>query len=130
MAIYFFAPALGYICSVRYVFTICLLFIQLLGHITAEAEVPFQISNISQQENAAIAISSFHTDHAAEVVCTIQFNGTTFKWRAHRFQAGSISINNLSNYIPEEPGNHANVYPAPIRVPLVRLLLFPNHYFW
>lgn len=114
----------------RYFVNICLLFVQLLGYFTAEAGKPFQINDLSQHENAVISASSFHYDHSAEVARPIHLNYTTFKLIGQRFPAGILSINNPGYYIPDELRKRENVCPTSIWIPLVRLLLFPKHYFW
>jgi hypothetical protein len=115
---------------VRHLLIICILFSQLLGSFTAEAGKPFKGNVLPQTENAGLYAASLYDEHAAEVARPIQFNYITFRLTAQRLLTGSLSINNLGYYIPDELRKRENVRPAFIGPPLVRLLLFPNHYFW
>ena len=114
----------------RHFIYISILFVQLLGYFTAEAGKPFPINDVSQPENTRIAAADFHHDHTAEIVRPIQFHCATFKLTDQPFPAGKLSINKLGYYLPDELRKRENVCPTSTWVPLVRLLLFPKHYFW
>jgi hypothetical protein len=113
---------------VRIIFTICILFIQLVRGFTAEAETPYQ--QTITQKNAVVSSFSYNHDHHAELARSIHFNCTTVQIRDHRLQEHVPSTDNLSSYITEVLRKRAITHPALPRFLLARLLLFPNHYFW
>jgi hypothetical protein len=114
---------------VRYVFTICILFVHLVRCFTAEAETPDQ-HIISQKKDAVVSSLSGHHDPTAELARSIHFNCTRVPIRDHRLQENVPATDNLGSYIAEALRKRAIVQPASPRFPLKRLLLFPNHYFW
>jgi hypothetical protein len=105
------------------------LFVQLIRCITAVAEAPYQ-HNVSQKQHAAVAAFSYHHDPAAELARSIHFTGTTFQVKDHRFQEDVLAANNLNSSMATALRKRAIAYSASPRSPLIRLLLFPNHYFW
>lgn len=113
----------------RYVFTICILFIQLVSCFTAGAETPDQ-HIISQKKDAVVSSLSGHHDPIAELARSIHFNCTTVQIRDHRLLEDVPSTDNLGSYIAEALRKRAIAHPVSPRFPLIRLLLFPNHYFW
>ena len=113
----------------RYVFTICILFVHLVRGFTAEAETPFQ-HTISQKKNAVVSSFSGHYDATGELARSIHFNCTRVQIRGHRLQEDLPATDNGSSYIADALRKHVIVHPASPRFALKRLLLFPNHYFW
>lgn len=69
-------------------------------------------------------------DQAAEVVRSIQFNCIVFNAREHRDNEGLLSLDHLSDNMAGDLHKRINDAAISHWTPLVRLLLFPNHYFW
>jgi hypothetical protein len=114
---------------VRYLFILLLLFVQLTTGI-AEAGTPLPANNGSHQRSASLLANGFLHDHLAEVAHTIQFNCVAFNVRDHRDTDGAFTIARLSNYLAGDLRKRINACSAPHSSSLIRLLLFPNHYFW
>jgi hypothetical protein len=95
----------------------------------AEAALP--VKEVSHNKKAACLYANdlFH-DQAAEVARTIQFSCIVFNARDHRANEGMLSLNHLSDPIASDLRKCINDSSISHFTPLVRLLLFPNHYFW
>jgi len=115
---------------VRYLFTLLLLFVQLVTGFTADAGTSLPSNNISHDQHTSILADDFSPNHLAEVANSFQFNCAQFNVRDHRDTDGSIMVARLSNYISGDLRKRINVFPTPYWSSFIRLLLFPNHYFW
>jgi hypothetical protein len=103
--------------------------VQLLGQFTAAANLPDRVP-VAQKESACITEADFHQKHAAEIVQTFRLLNATGKIRVQRYLDVLIAITNRSNYLSGEIHTRVTAFPFIPGIPLVRLLLFPPHYFW
>jgi hypothetical protein len=115
---------------VRYLFIVILLFVQLVTGFTADAGTPLPANNIAHPKSASVLANDFLSDHFAEVAHSIQFSCVAFSVRDHRDSDGSIMVARLSNYIAGDLRKRINASSTPHWSSFIRLLLFPNHYFW
>jgi hypothetical protein len=115
---------------VRYLFTLLLLFVQLVTGFTADAGTSSPTNNISHEKSASLLANDILHNHFAEVANTFQFNCVAFNIRDHRDSDGSIMVARLSDYISGDLRKRINAFPTPHWSSFIRLLLFPNHYFW
>lgn len=125
-----FAHILGYICRVRYLFTILILFVQLVSGFTAEAGTQLYANDIAHQKSATLLADDLLPDHFAEVAHAIQFIGAASSLRDHRDTDAIVTVTRLSNYLAGDLRKRINAFSEPHAVSFIRLLLFPNHYFW
>lgn len=95
----------------------------------AGADRPLPTGNIPHQKNTSILASDFLHDHLAEVAHPIQFNCVAFHVN-QRDTDGTITVARLSNYISGNLRKRINAAAVPHWSSFIRLLLFPNHYFW
>ena len=102
---------------------------QLLTQFTAAANLPDR-APVSQKETSTITEAGFHQKHAAEIVPAFRLHSTTGKIRVQRYLEAVIAIINRSNYLSGEIHKRVTAFPFTPGIPLVRLLLFPPHYFW
>ena len=116
----------------KVVLTICALLIQLFGYYNAEAKPPGKsLTAFSAQKTKQhfVEAAALHTDSSAENVQTQPLT-ITVKIREQRFQLftpGSQEFR-LATAVPAITASSLRDTPAPI--PVSRLLLFPQHYFW
>jgi len=115
---------------VRYLFTLLLLFVQLVTGFTADAGTSSPTNTISHEKSASLLANDILHNHFAEVANTFQFNCVAFNIRDHRDSDGSIMVARLSDYISGDLRKRINAFPTPHWSSFIRLLLFPNHYFW
>ena len=114
----------------RYLFTLLLLFVQLVRCFTAEAGTHLPLNNVSHEKSASLSAHAFLHDPSAEVVRPIQFTCVAFNVRDNRITEGAITAAHLSNYLAGDLRKRINAFPTPQWTPFIRSLLFPNHYFW
>jgi hypothetical protein len=103
--------------------------VQLVGQFTAAANLPDR-APVSQKESASITAADGHQKHAAEIVQTFRFHSLAGKIRVQRYVDVLISVINHSNGLSNEIHKRVTAYPFIPGIPLIRLLLFPKHYFW
>jgi hypothetical protein len=115
---------------VRYLFTLLLLFVQLVTGFTAGAGTPSPTNNISHEKGHSLLANDFLHDHLAEVANSFQFNCVAFSVKDHRDTDGSVMVTRLSDYLSGDLRKRINAFPTPHWSSFIRLLLFPNHYFW
>jgi hypothetical protein len=115
---------------VRYLFTLLLLFAQLVTGFTADAGTSLPANNRSHEKSTSILADDLSPNHLAEVANSFQFNCVAFNVRDHRDTDGSIMVARLSNYMSGDLRKRINAFPTPYWSSFIRLLLFPNHYFW
>ena len=53
-----------------------------------------------------------------------------FKLRQLRVLSGTVQDRHVTDNFFDQPAGHGKVFPFPLYLLLLRLLLFPNHYFW
>jgi hypothetical protein len=95
------------------------------------AEAPLPAKEISHNKKAAcLYANDLLHDQAAEVVRSIQFSCIVFNARDHRSNEALFSVEHLSNNVAEDSRKRINASAISHWTPLIRLLLFPNHYFW
>ena len=115
----------------RYLVIICILFLQFANSFTAAAEAALPVKEVSQNKKAAcLYANDLLHDQAAEVVRSIHFNCIAFKTREHRDTEGLLSPDHQSDDMAGDLRKLINDAAISHWTPLVRLLLFPNHYFW
>ncbi|WP_133055322.1 hypothetical protein [Niastella koreensis] len=114
----------------RYLFTLLLLFVQLVTGFTADAGTTLPSNNISHEKNTSILANDFSPNHLGEAATSFQFNCVAFNVRDHRDTDASVMVGRLSNYISGNLRKRINAFPTPHWSSFIRLLLFPNHYFW
>ena len=115
----------------RYLLIISILFLQFAHSFTAVAEAALPAKEISHNKKAAcLYANDLLHDQAAEVVRSIQFNCIVFNARDHRGNEALLSIEHLSDDVTDDLRKRINDFAISHWTPLVRLLLFPNHYFW
>jgi len=95
----------------------------------AEAALPAKEVSHNKKAACLYANDRLH-DQAAEVVRSIQFNCIVFHARDHRDNEGLLSLHHLRDYITGDLRKCINDSAISHWTPLIRLLLFPNHYFW
>lgn len=89
------------------------------------------VKEVSHNNKAAcLYANDLLHDQAAEVVRSIQFNCIVFNARDHRNNEGLLSLHHLSDNIGNDLRKRINDSSISHWTPLIRLLLFPNHYFW
>ncbi|OQP54265.1 hypothetical protein A4H97_22505 [Niastella yeongjuensis] len=107
-----------------------ILFVQLVRCFTAEAGTPLPENNIAHQKSASLLADDLLPDHFAEVAHAIQFTCVASTIRDHRDSDGSITLVRLSNYNAGDLHKRIKAFSVPHSSSFIRLLLFPNHYFW
>ncbi|WP_146217430.1 hypothetical protein [Chitinophaga sp. S165] len=114
----------------RYAFICYILLLQLLWQSATEPKVYAAGNKALQEESAGISESSVTPRQYGEITPFLQFNGTISKVNGQRLHDGLASILNLSSYLSIQVSKATTAFSSPPRFPLVRLLLFPHHYFW
>jgi hypothetical protein len=95
------------------------------------AETALPAKEISHHNKTACLYANDLMHHqAAEVVRSIRFNCIVFNARDHRSNDALLSIEHLSNNVTDDSRKRINDSGISHWTPLIRLLLFPNHYFW
>jgi hypothetical protein len=116
---------------VRYLLVICILFLQFANSFTAVAEAALPVKEVSHNKKAAcLYANDLLHDQAAEVARTIQFSCIVFNARDHRANEGLLSLTRQGDPIAGDLRKCISDSTISHWTPLVRLLLFPNHYFW
>jgi hypothetical protein len=112
---------------VKRLLVICF-FIQLLGTHSVGAKMLAPIQ--SDTERPVTVLTSFPPEHPADVTSLNGFAFTAFKSRHHR--ALPAMANWFNEIIPVQFSldRHLVIYTSPLFLPLIRYLLYPNHYFW
>lgn len=108
---------------------ICILLSLLAGYY-ASAKAPVSSKQPTSMEAAQLSATLLRTNDAAELTPSVQFTLQAFKTREQRFLQSLVRVFCLQTPLPAGTNGHANVYPPLPHIPLVRLLLFPKHYFW
>ncbi|MBO9203333.1 MULTISPECIES: hypothetical protein [Niastella] len=114
----------------RYLFTLLILFVQVVTCFTASAGTSLPANNIAHEKSSSLLANDHLIDHFAEIAYAIQFNCVAFNGRDHRDTDGSIMVARLSNYMAGDLRKRVSAFPTPHWSSFRRLLLFPNHYFW
>jgi hypothetical protein len=109
---------------------ICYLLIHVLSYFPAEAKAPVASKYPDRNETAHWSKSLFDVEHPADLTPSTQFAFTNFRVREKRLPARLISSLALEDRSPLAVGRYGNIYPLLPHLSLVRLLLFPKHYFW
>jgi hypothetical protein len=115
---------------VRYIYIICIFLLQFAGSLTAAAEAPLPVKEVSHNKTASLSANDLLHHPAAEIVRSIQFNCIAFNARDQRDTEQLISSGYLSDYIGDHLRKRNIVFSFSHFTHLNRLLLFPNHYFW
>jgi hypothetical protein len=115
---------------VRQFFVICTILVQLFGYLSAEAKVPAPAMAGTQKGSSLTISSSFQQEHPADLTSSNHFTGSAFKLRYHRTVPAMANWYNDLLPVPVSSDKYSNVYTSPLFLPLVRSLLYPNHYFW
>jgi hypothetical protein len=115
---------------VRQFFVICTILVQLLGYISAEAKMSVPAMTGTQKESPISISSSFQQEHPPHLTFINHFAGRAFKLRYHRAVPAMANWYNDILPVPVSSDQHLEVYTSPLFLPLVRSLLYPNHYFW
>ena len=111
-------------------FVLFILLFQLFAFFTAEAKAPVSSQEKAQKDLSSVSTSFFHPDHPIELTGSTHFNPVMPTIRVSRFLTGLQCITSLAiNSLEEQPRQAYADWVQPY-VPLVRLLLFPRHYFW
>jgi hypothetical protein len=84
----------------------------------------------TQKEGPLTISSFFQQEHPADVTPSNHFAGTAFKSRYHRALPAMANWYNDILPVPVSSDKHLEIYTSPLFLPLVRSLLYPNHYFW
>ena len=110
----------------RQVFTICAIFIQLLGYFSAEAKSAALLKTETRQESPETFSAFFQHDHPANIT----YSGHHLKVRYQRTSPDLIDLSSAPDLVYSRSGKRVDGYVSPLYLPLIRLLLYPNHYFW
>lgn len=119
-----------YICTVRYASILYILILQLLWQSAIEPKMYSPVTKALQEGSAGISASSVTPKQYGEITPLLQFSGIVSKVTSPKQHDGLTGILNLSSYLSVQVRTIINSFVSPPRFPLVRLLLFPNHYFW
>jgi len=114
----------------RQLFVICVFSLCLFGYFSAEAKTSVETIAENRKENSNLTVLSFHYNHPANIAQLNQVHHITFNARDQKALPGFINKNGFDHPMPGRTDKHLNVYFAPTYIPLVRLLLFPEHYCW
>jgi hypothetical protein len=115
---------------VRQFFILCTILIQLLGYISAEAKATMPPVAGAQKENPLTIPSAFQHDHPLDVSPSNHFSSSAFKVRNQRNFPVLAGCCDSTPSILRHSGKNPDAYASPLFLPLIRSLLFPNHYFW
>ena len=115
--------------AVKHLLVLCLIFIGLASLSSVEARVCAHPNTQTQTGNDVVNSSNFQ-EHSANI-CNCSFlNHLAFKARSQRLQAVATNFNTTVNVLVIQSNKHNTVYNSPLYLPLIRLLLYPKHYFW
>ena len=114
----------------RKVFVLCTILIQLLGYVSAEAKPTAPNIWGTQKESPLSFSSSLHEENHADISSPNHFASIAFKLRYQRALPAMANWYNDILPVPVSADKHSYVYSSPLFLPLVRSLLYPNHYFW
>ncbi len=115
---------------VRYIILLCILVIHLGKCFTAEAGTRLPAKNVSTEKKASLSPADLLRNESGEVVRSFQLAAFRTSPRDHRFTDGIITVNKLSTCFADHLQKRFTLFPATQGKALIRLLLFPNHYFW
>ena len=120
----------GYLCRVKQVIVIGAFLLNLFGHFVTEAKAPVQPHTKNQQEISNPAAFSFYRDHPADLTQPARIHCITFKGRDLRPFSGLGSTEAGTQLLPCQFSTPPSLCTSPASITLIRLILFPNHYFW
>lgn len=114
----------------RQVLVICAFLIQLFGYLQTDAN-PCRLGKAEMQdEQPEHLLSSFQEDRSADLVHAPYFVCNTLKLGDQRLVAGVMDWVNSRGLFTSWLRMHSTISQTPLYLPLIRLLLFPKHYFW
>ncbi|HUP12847.1 MAG TPA: hypothetical protein VM187_11555, partial [Niastella sp.] len=94
-------------------------------------ETALPAEDVAHHKKAACLYAKDLLHHqAAEVARSIQFSCIVFSARDHRTNEGLLSLDHLKDNISGDLRKRINDCAGAHFISLIRLLLFPNHYFW
>lgn len=111
----------------RQVFTICAIFIHLLGFFSAEAKSTVLLKTETRQESPESFSAFFQHDHPANITYSVH---QLVKVRYQRTSPSMVDLDSVPDLVYSASGKRIDGYISPLYLPLIRLLLYPNHYFW
>lgn len=114
----------------RQLLIICTIIIQLLGYFSAEANDNVQSKPISELKAAYGIGSLFHEDSPSGVSSSTFCSHIFFKIRYQRTTADIADWHHEPSFVRMLAERFSSAYASPLYIPLIRMLLFPNHYFW
>ena len=120
---------MSYLCTVKRALVLYIIFIQLLSYFSAAA-TSTAARNSEVHQEASIAAASFMRDQPAELTPSPHFTCTGFKVRDQRFVHSLLVITGFHSNNPGKLNTIAAIPYLPPYRPLIRLLLYPKHYFW
>ena len=126
----FLAIWLATFAKVRQLYIICAVLVQLLGNFSAEAKnaAPSKIS--IQKETVPTISLPVHKEHSSDLKQPQTLSTFAFKIRFQRTVPVAAGWYGQSALLRLSAGIHAGACISPLYIPLIRFLLFPNHYFW
>jgi hypothetical protein len=114
----------------RQLFVISIILIQFLGGFSVEASAAAPTMRGIQKESPLTISSSFQQEHPADITASHHFASSAFKVRYQRTVPAMADWYSDVVTLPVFLDKHFKVYSSPLFLPLVRSLLYPNHYFW
>jgi hypothetical protein len=115
---------------VKQLFLIFALLIQSFGFLSADAKLAASSNTYFSKENSACSSVNLNDDEAGIIHRTLKLSGTSLKIRVARSFVSSPGIANGVDIFSVLHFQETTGYKPPFYLPLVRLLLFPKHYFW
>ena len=109
---------------------ICVLALQLFGSHSANAGMVAPVGAESVTKKHAAHSLFLQQDHPADISPTVRIATTALKARCHRSPGAAASFSDAVNALAVRPDKNPDRYSSPLYLPLIRLLLFPKHYFW
>jgi hypothetical protein len=113
----------------RQLLIICAIITQLLGYFSAEAKDNVQSKPLTELKAAYSVGSVFHENFPSEVTSSACCSHLFFKIRYQRTIADITNWHHDPSLV-SRAGVFSSAYASPLYIPLIRMLLFPNHYFW
>ncbi|HEY6954985.1 MAG TPA: hypothetical protein VI385_07055 [Flavisolibacter sp.] len=109
---------------------ICVLTLQLFGLHSANAGMVAPVGAESITRKSAAHSLFLQRDHPAEISPTVRIVTTALKARYHRSPAGAVNVVDGASVLAVPSAKNPDNYTSPLYLPLIRLLLYPKHYFW
>lgn len=109
---------------------ICVLTLQLFGLHSAKAGMVAPVGTESITKKSAAHSFHLQQDYPADIIPTVRIATTALKARYHRSPGAAVNLVDAVNVLAVPAGKNPDNYTSPLYLPLIRLLLYPKHYFW